>query len=104
MSSARRIVLACLSVLLFLSSAPPARAGWGWLEKLSGPGPFEGFETPTVPVWCFDADSGTVVWKYVYPCKFDARQFEGGVASTPTIDGSLEVFRTSMMYALILWL
>jgi len=40
-------------------------------------------------VWCFDADSGTVIWKYVYPCEFDARQFEGGVASTPTMDGAL---------------
>jgi len=40
-------------------------------------------------VWCFDADSGSVIWQFVYPCKFDARQFEGGVASTPTIDGSL---------------
>lgn len=40
-------------------------------------------------VWCLDADSGRVLWRFEYPCKFDARQFEGGVASTPTIDGSL---------------
>ncbi len=38
-------------------------------------------------VWCLDADSGTVLWKHVYQAKFDARQFEGGPASTPTIDG-----------------
>ena len=39
-------------------------------------------------VWCFDADSGRVLWQFAYPCKFDARQFEGGPASTPTIAGS----------------
>ena len=39
-------------------------------------------------VWCFDAGSGQVLWQFVYPCKFDARQFEGGPASTPTVDGS----------------
>jgi len=40
-------------------------------------------------VWCLDATNGTVLWKYVYPAEFDARQFEGGPASTPTIDGQL---------------
>jgi outer membrane protein assembly factor BamB len=38
-------------------------------------------------VWCLDADSGKVLWRFVYPSQFDARQFEGGTASTPTIDG-----------------
>ena len=39
-------------------------------------------------VWCFEADNGRLIWQFTYPCKFDARQFEGGTASTPTIDGS----------------
>ena len=39
-------------------------------------------------VWCLDADSGRVLWQFRYPSKFDARQFEGGSASTPTVDGS----------------
>ena len=39
-------------------------------------------------VWCFDAGNGRVLWQFAYPCKFDARQFEGGPASTPTIAGS----------------
>ena len=37
-------------------------------------------------VWCLDADSGKTLWKFSYPATFDARQFEGGPASTPTID------------------
>jgi len=40
-------------------------------------------------IWCLDADSGRVLWQFTYPSKFDARQFEGGPASTPTVDGSL---------------
>ncbi len=40
-------------------------------------------------VWCLEADSGRTVWKHSYPSPFDARQFEGGPASTPTVDGSL---------------
>jgi len=38
-------------------------------------------------VWCLDVDSGRVLWQFTYPSKFDARQFEGGTASTPTVDG-----------------
>lgn len=38
---------------------------------------------------CLNAETGRLVWKYEYPSKFDARQFEGGTASTPTIDGAL---------------
>ena len=29
-----------------------------------------------------------MLWQFAYACKFDARQFEGGPASTPTVDGS----------------
>lgn len=38
-------------------------------------------------VSCLDAQSGRVLWQFTYPSKFDARQFEGGTASTPTVDG-----------------
>jgi len=38
-------------------------------------------------VWCLDAESGRVLWRFDYPCKFDDRNFEGGTASTPTVDG-----------------
>ncbi len=39
-------------------------------------------------VRCLDTETGSVVWKFAYSSKFDARQFEGGTASTPTIAGS----------------
>ncbi len=39
-------------------------------------------------VSCLDAESGRVLWRFAYASKFDARQFEGGTASTPTVDGS----------------
>jgi hypothetical protein len=43
-----------MAVALLLVSAAPARAiGIGWLEKLSGPGPFGGWNVG-VPLFCFD--------------------------------------------------
>jgi outer membrane protein assembly factor BamB len=39
-------------------------------------------------VWCFDAKSGRVLWKHEYPLDVDKRMFEGGTASTPTVDGN----------------
>ena len=38
-------------------------------------------------VWCLDAHDGSTLWQFKYASPFDARQFEGGPASTPTIDG-----------------
>ncbi len=40
-------------------------------------------------VWCLDAGTGRVVWKYAYACKFKDHNFEGGTSSTPTIDDGL---------------
>jgi outer membrane protein assembly factor BamB len=41
----------------------------------------------TDTVYCFDAASGKPVWKHPYPCKLDAKFYEGGPSSTPTVDG-----------------
>lgn len=38
-------------------------------------------------VFCFDAATGRELWKHEYPLGSDPRSFEGGPASTPTIDG-----------------
>jgi outer membrane protein assembly factor BamB len=43
-------------------------------------------ETDTV--WCFDAKTGKVLWKYEYPQPLVKRNFEGGDAATPTVDGN----------------
>jgi hypothetical protein len=40
-------------VLLLVSAAPARAIGIGWLEKLSGPGPFGGWEVG-LPILCFD--------------------------------------------------
>lgn len=39
-------------------------------------------------VFCFDAASGRELWKHEYKLGSDPRSFEGGPASTPTIDGN----------------
>ena len=38
----------------------------------------------TDTVYCLDANSGKVVWKYSYPCKLNPIQYEGGPNATPT--------------------
>ena len=39
-------------------------------------------------VWCLNAQTGAVIWKFEYPLSIDKRMFEGGTASTPTVDGN----------------
>jgi len=38
-------------------------------------------------VYCIDAESGKQQWSRSYPCPLDTRQFTGGPAATPTLDG-----------------
>ncbi len=38
-------------------------------------------------VFCLDAEKGNVLWRHRYDCPLDAKFFEGGPTSTPTIDG-----------------
>jgi outer membrane protein assembly factor BamB len=39
-------------------------------------------------VWCLDVKTGKVQWKYEYPLALTKRNFEGGTAATPTVDGN----------------
>ena len=36
-------------------------------------------------VWCLDADSGKVLWKYSYPSDLGDKFFEGGTTGSPTV-------------------
>ena len=38
-------------------------------------------------VWCLRADSGDVEWQFTYDSPFSKRAYDGGTASTPTVDG-----------------
>ncbi len=38
-------------------------------------------------VFCFDANSGKVLWKHSYPSELGDKYFDGGTTGTPTIDG-----------------
>ncbi len=46
-----------------------------------------GNQDDTDTVYCFDAETGAVIWKHSYPCKLDPHYYEGGTSSTPTVDG-----------------
>ena len=39
-------------------------------------------------VWCFDATTGTTLWKHTYPAQLGPQWYEGGPGSTPTVEGS----------------
>jgi outer membrane protein assembly factor BamB len=38
-------------------------------------------------VYCFDAETGSIVWKHSHPSDLGDHDFEGGTTSTPTLDG-----------------
>lgn len=38
-------------------------------------------------IFCFDANSGTPVWKHSYAAPLDPKYYEGGTSATPTVDG-----------------
>lgn len=38
-------------------------------------------------VFCFDAATGKEIWKHTYDCPLQAKFYEGGPGSTPTVDG-----------------
>lgn len=46
-----------------------------------------GNENEKDTVFCLDANTGKVIWKYTYACPLDPHYFEGGPGATPTVDG-----------------
>ncbi len=38
-------------------------------------------------VFCFDANTGNILWKHTYAAPLDAKYYEGGTSATPTVDG-----------------
>src|SRR5678815_4014889 len=46
-----------------------------------------GNQNETDTVYCFDANTGTTIWKHSYPCPLESGYYEGGPGSTPTVDG-----------------
>ena len=46
-----------------------------------------GNDKETDTVFCLEAETGAVAWKYSYDCPLDATYYEGGPGSTPTVDG-----------------
>jgi outer membrane protein assembly factor BamB len=39
-------------------------------------------------VFCFDAETGKILWRHTYPHPLDPKYYEGGTSATPTVDGN----------------
>ncbi len=39
-------------------------------------------------VFCFDAETGSELWRHSYPCQLDPKAYEGGPMATPTVEGN----------------
>ncbi len=37
-------------------------------------------------LWCFDAKTGTELWRHTYPCLLEPKSHEGGPSATPTVE------------------
>jgi outer membrane protein assembly factor BamB len=48
-----------------------------------------GSDTNNDTLFCFDANTGSVLWKHTYACPLEAKQHEGGPCGSPTVDGGL---------------
>lgn len=47
-------------------------------------------------VWCFDTATGKEIWAHRYPCPLEAKYYDGGTLSTPTVDNG-KVYSLSKM-------
>jgi len=47
-------------------------------------------------VYCFNAETGELLWKHMYPCPLLPKYYEGGTLATPTVDGKV-VYTVSKM-------
>jgi outer membrane protein assembly factor BamB len=45
-----------------------------------------GNQKDTDTVFCFDAETGKVIWKHSYPCPTGPLFYEGGTSATPTVE------------------
>jgi outer membrane protein assembly factor BamB len=47
-----------------------------------------GNQRDTDTVFCFDAETGKLIWKQSYACSTDPHFYEGGTSATPTVEGN----------------
>jgi outer membrane protein assembly factor BamB len=61
--------------------------GFGSIAVAQSRAYMAGNQADTDTVYCFDAETGNIVWKYSYPAALEPKMHEGGPGATPTVDG-----------------
>jgi outer membrane protein assembly factor BamB len=66
-----------------------AKVGMGFsaVTVASGKAYTQGNTKDEDTIFCFDANTGTPVWKHSYAAPLDPKYYEGGTSATPTVDG-----------------
>ena len=66
-----------------------AKVGMGFsaVTVASGKAYTQGNTKDEDTIFCFDANTGTSVWKHSYAAPLDPKYYEGGTSATPTVDG-----------------
>ena len=66
-----------------------AKVGMGFsaVTVASGKAYTQGNTKDEDTIFCFDASTGTSVWKHSYAAPLDPKYYEGGTSATPTVDG-----------------
>ncbi|MCC6233080.1 MAG: PQQ-like beta-propeller repeat protein, partial [Verrucomicrobiales bacterium] len=68
-----------------------AKVGMGFasVSVVNGRAYTTGNQADKDTVYCLDAATGKVIWQHSYAAPLDAKYYEGGTSSTPTVEGGL---------------
>jgi hypothetical protein len=105
----RRALLTAITAASVLYAVPAQAQGWRWLEKLSGPGDFTGYEV-SVKLWCkydeVNLKTRAVIPGISMPCVFKAKADDSpendpkDLRSSDAIVGKRVLNLTQRVYAL----
>lgn len=100
----RRTLVVAICSAVILSAAPAHAQGWRWLEKLSGPGDFTGYELDVKLFCAYESSDGERIVALSTPCLFkkveNRDRAEEGLQGNETMVKGRKVDLTKRVYAI----